>query len=408
MMQTPRSEPWPGPPRPGVGSIDAGDSEESRLPVLTGDPYHVRSARRTAVDRARAVALAAHPIVIGSVMRPRPLLDLALRLGRGAVPIFFLILLAGTLGGCKRPAVLESENGEGASHAAAAADPQRVLARVGAHTITLGQYAAALEHMDEFDRMRYQAPERRKELLDEMINVLLLADEAKERGYDREPEAQQQLREILRDAILKKAREGAPSADAIPAEQVRAYYEAHRSDFQEPERRRVSAIVVRSGATAQRVLEAARTADAGTWGELVRTHSVERPSSDAPADLTGDMGFVSPPGDPRGNNPHIPAEVRSAAFEASHVGEVVPHIVDANGLFYVVKLESKSDPHDRTLEDAERSIRVKLSHDAARAKEDALLEQLRKEIPVEVDDAALAGVKVDVDPTGGARSGPSP
>ena len=45
----------------------------------------------------------------------------------------------------------------------------QVLARVGDRTITLGDFEAALEHLDQFDRMRYQSPERRKELLGEMI-----------------------------------------------------------------------------------------------------------------------------------------------------------------------------------------------------------------------------------------------
>src|SRR5580692_6323338 len=68
----------------------------------------------------------------------------------------------------------------------------QVLARVGDRTITLGDFEAALEHMDQFDRMRYQAPERRKELLAEMIDVMLLADEAREKGYDRDPVTQQE------------------------------------------------------------------------------------------------------------------------------------------------------------------------------------------------------------------------
>ena len=63
----------------------------------------------------------------------------------------------------------------------------QVLARVGNITITLGDYTAALEHMDQFDRLRYQSPERRKELLDEMITVELLAVEATEKGYDKDP-----------------------------------------------------------------------------------------------------------------------------------------------------------------------------------------------------------------------------
>lgn len=330
--------------------------------------------------------------------------DLALR---GARPVAITVLLPGLLAHCSRQvesSVGDGDAGGGALQAVPATDERRVLARVGAHTITVGDYAAALEHMDEFDRLRYQAPERRKELLDEMINVLLLADEARDRGYDREPEAQEQLREILRDAILKKAREGAPGPDAIPAEQVRAYFEGHRGDFHDPERRRVSVIALPTRAAAERVLEAARTADAGSsWGELVRTRSVERPPNDVPSDLMGDLGFVSPPGDSRGSNPRVPAEVRAAVFEAAHVGEVVSHVVAANGAFYVVKLESKSDAHDRTFEDAERSIRVKLAHEAARGREEALLDQLRKQIPVAIDDAALAEVRVDV-----GQAGPSP
>src|ERR1700739_3914634 len=79
----------------------------------------------------------------------------------------------------------------------------KVLAKVGDDTITLGDYVAAIEHMDQFDRLRYQAPERRKELLEELIDVELLAQEATAKGYDKDPVAQQELRTVLRDAMLK-------------------------------------------------------------------------------------------------------------------------------------------------------------------------------------------------------------
>src|SRR5262249_16677528 len=58
----------------------------------------------------------------------------------------------------------------------------KVLARVGDREITLGEYAATLQRMDQFERLRYQSPERRKLLLDEMIKVELLAAEAQRRG----------------------------------------------------------------------------------------------------------------------------------------------------------------------------------------------------------------------------------
>ncbi len=151
------------------------------------------------------------------------------------------------------------------------------------------------------------------------------------------------------------------------------------------------------------VLEVAAKGTPSRWGELVRARSIaaqagarqSKPEADGPLDLAGDLGFVSPPGDPRGTNVRVPEEVRAAVFEIANVGDILPRVVSAGGEFYVVKLESKTDGRDRTLQDAERSIRVKLAQDKARAAEDALIEELRKQYPVEIDEAALAEVKVD-------------
>jgi peptidyl-prolyl cis-trans isomerase C len=275
----------------------------------------------------------------------------------------------------------------------------QVLARVGDRTITLGDFEATLEHMDQFDRMRYQAPERRKELLGEMIDVMLLADEARDKGYDRDPVTQQEIREILRDAILKKAREGAPQPNEIPVEEVRAYYEQHRADFHDPERRRVSAIVLASDAAAQSTLESARKATATQWGELVRTRSVDAAAkATTPLDLAGDLGFASPPGDTHGTNTRVPEEVRVAVFALDKVGDVAPRVVHSGGKLYVVKLTGRTDPRDRTFEESERPIRVKLAQDDIRAREDALLEELKKQFPVQIDEAALAQVQVQLPP----------
>jgi len=283
-------------------------------------------------------------------------------------------------------------------------DPSaQVLARVGNRTITLGDYVAALEHMDEFDRMRYQAPERRKQLLSEMIDVMLLADEAREHGYDKDPATQQETREIVRDAVLKKARASAPAPNDIPANEVRGYFEAHKADFHDPERRRVSAIVVASEPAAIAVLDALKRSPA-SWGDLVRSKSIEsRGKAGAPPELAGDLGFVSPPGDPRGVNARIPDEIRAVVFTVANVGDLVPRAVEANGKYYVVKLAGKNEPHDRTLEDAERSIRVKLAQDKAHELELAMLDRLRKQYPVQIDEATLAQVKVDMEGGGSGK-----
>jgi peptidyl-prolyl cis-trans isomerase C len=273
----------------------------------------------------------------------------------------------------------------------------QVLARVGDRAITVGDFVATLEHMDQFDRLRYQAPERRQELLGEMIDVMLLADVAREKGYDKDPLTQQEIREILRDAMLKASRAGLPGPSEVPEVEVRAEYDARRADFRDPERRRISAIVLSGEESANAVLGAAQKATALQWGELVRSKSVDPHAKDSgPADLAGDFGFVAPPGDPRGVNARVPDEVRAAVFEVGAVGEVLRREVKAGGRYYIVKLTSKTPPHDRSFEEAERAIRVRLAQAKIHAREEALIDELRKQYPVQIDEAAMSEVNVEL------------
>src|SRR5688500_18624135 len=178
--------------------------------------------------------------------------------------------------------------------------------------------------MDQFDRLRYQSTERRRELLDEMINVELLAQEATAKGYDKDPLAQQELRAILRDAMLAEARKGVPAPADVPEPEVRAWFEAHRADYKDPERRRVSVIVMKDEATAKSTLEAAKKAVSGAaFGDLVKSKSIDPHARDnVPVDLAGDLGIVSPPGDARGENVRVPEPVRVAVFAIADVGGV--------------------------------------------------------------------------------------
>jgi hypothetical protein len=202
--------------------------------------------------------------------------------------------------------------------------------------------------------------------------------------------------------MLKEARKAAPTPADISADEVRAYYDAHHAELRDPERRRVSAIVLPSQAAADGLLDTVKKGvTASQWGELVRSKSLD-PSAKAnvPVDLAGDLGMVSPPGDARGDNPRIPEDVRAAAFQIAKVGDVFPAVVRALGKFYVVRLTVKNEPQDRSLQEADRVIRVKLSQEKLRAKEEEILAQLRTKFPVQVDEAALSGVVVDV-PDGG-------
>ncbi|NUP12343.1 MAG: peptidyl-prolyl cis-trans isomerase [Polyangiaceae bacterium] len=274
----------------------------------------------------------------------------------------------------------------------------RVVARVGDETITLGDYASALDRMDPFDRLRYQTIEKRREFLKEMVDVELLALEAKRRGLDKRPEAQMATRQILRDALLDEAHKSLPTPTEIPVGEVKEYYEAHIQEYREPERRRVSAIVVNDEAKAKELIEAFQKDPTPlNWGKLFfdnsTTASAEQKNR-VPLDLAGELGMVGPPDDPKGANAKVPEELRAAAYKIEKVGTVLGEVVTSGGSFYVVRLAGRTQAHERTFAEAEAQIRTVLLKKRIQELEAALEADLRKKYKVEIDEGALKEVSL--------------
>ncbi|HSC86260.1 MAG TPA: peptidylprolyl isomerase, partial [Polyangiaceae bacterium] len=227
------------------------------------------------------------------------------------------------------------------------------------------------------------------------IDIELLAQEARRRGLDKKPEVELGLAQALRDEVLDELRRELPGPEALTEREVRDYYEAHLAEFREPERRRALLLVVAQEAAAKKLASDAQGATGAAWGELVRKHSLERRGTaeqDA-VEWAGDFGFVSPPGEARGENAEVPEPVRTALFQLKNLGEVAPAPVSAGGRWYVVRLGGTSPARDRSLREADRTIRVELVRQRYVEKERALEAELRQKFPVVVDEQALSAWK---------------
>lgn len=327
------------------------------------------------------------------------MLAAAARLAHAPVSRVLLIALVTT--GCdSKPSASAALPSASASARAGSLTPElakRVLAKVGEHEITLGEFSATLDRMDPFERLRYQSADRRKQLLSELVDLELLAEEARRRGLDKQPETQERVRQMLRDELLAQVRGAAGSPDDISEADARRYYDEHRDDFREPERRRVAHVLLGSEADAKALLEKAQAASPAEWGKLVADKSRDaktKPSAGLPPELAGDLGIVGPPGHARGANPAVPEPLRAAVFEIEKVGGVLPRVVAAPGGFHVVRMTGKTDARDRTFADASRSIRVALVQERIRAREAALEAELKQKYPVKIDEAQLAKIPV--------------
>ncbi len=104
----------------------------------------------------------------------------------------------------------------------------------------------------------------------------------------------------------------------------------------------------------------------------------------------------------------MPDAVRSAAFKLKDVNAVSADLVEADGRQFIVRLNGVTQPHKRSLAEADRAIRVLLVQEKMAERERALEEELKKKFPVEIDEGALAGVKLPAGAEKAEAPPPSP
>jgi peptidyl-prolyl cis-trans isomerase C len=287
----------------------------------------------------------------------------------------------------------------------------QVLARVGQRSITLGDYAAALERMDPFERMRYQTKDRRLALLEEMINVELLAREAERRGLDRRPETIELVRQFQRDELLQRLRQSLPHPEQLSVADVSAYYERHRAEFFEPERRRGAEIALTDESLARRVLAEAQGSSPERWRELVLKYAPEaspvlgdKTSARPPLQVAGDLGMLSRGGaDDPGD---VGEPVRKALFEISEPGQVHPALVAHAGRFHILRLVSRVEARQRLLAEVDSLIRTRLVQELQESAEAALIARLRRSTQVSIDETELGQLLPPESAASGSASTP--
>ncbi len=313
------------------------------------------------------------------------------------------LALAVACGGGKDRA---SNRGEPASEGAkGATKPQRyglteeeaamVLAKVGEHTITLGDFAERLAEQSPYLRARYNSPERRRELLRNMVRFELLALEAERQGFDEAPEVVEAVEQVMVEQMMKDLFTDRIRAEDISDREVEAYYEAHRDEFQRPAQSRAAHILVASAARARELIAELKAAPhrMEAFRRLAASHSRdERTRRNG-----GDLGFFPAPGE--GELPgHVPAEVARAAFDLERVGEVAPEPVRAADGWHVVMLTGRRASLNRTLEEVRRTIVNRLWRQKREEAIVRFVEELKQQAEVAIDEEALAQVRVDARP----------
>lgn len=214
--------------------------------------------------------------------------------------------------------------------ASTGADGSPVLAEFDGRVLTLLDFDERLSRQPLALRVQYKDVEARRRLLDDMVRLELLADEARRRGIDRRPEIRDRISELLAEEVTNQVLATDAKAGEVSDAEVKAYYDAHAAEFHVPEERSAIVLLLDRREQADDVLgrAAAHPRDEAFFRALA--HGGGRTATGAPRSF--DSGFFS-----KTTSGGLPGAVRDAVFELRGAGDVHP-VVASDGAFYVVML----------------------------------------------------------------------
>ncbi len=307
-----------------------------------------------------------------------------------------ILLTIALVAGCHKnddaPIATKTSNAPGAPNTPSqqsSEEMKTVLAKIDDVTITLAEFQERINRQSPYIRARYTSLEQKKEFLDSLVRFEVLAKEAYRRGLDKDPEVVRTMKQVMIQKLIRDEFDVKVTAEgAVSDSEMKAYYDANVGEYVKPEEVRVSAVIVKNKAQADRVAIEAR-GDAGKTNKGFRD-LVMKYSADEETKLRGgDLRYMD------ATTKDVPANVVKAAFTLFNTGDVSTAVDAGNGTFYVLKQTGRRKSVTKTFDDAKPQIRNKLFRDKRLQAQKDFVDGLRAKSKIEINEANLARVRID-------------
>jgi peptidyl-prolyl cis-trans isomerase C len=316
--------------------------------------------------------------------------------------IVTLTLALALAGGCRGPKADEPGRAGSTGGTGTSATPSKLppglpgqsekdlaepVATIDGAPITVAEMQDRINKQSPYVRARYTSLEQKKEFLDTLVRFEVLAREAKGRGYDQDAEVVRTMKQVMIQKLLKDEFESKVKPEDIPEDELKKYYEAHSGDYNKPEEMRVSAIIVKDKAKADKAASEAKAApkdDNKAFRDLVEKYSEDTDSKQR----GGDLRFFA------ADNTALPPAVVKTAFTLKNQGDVAGPIATDKG-FFVLKQTGQRKAINKTFEEVKRQIQNRLFRDKRTEAMETFVADLKKSAKIEVKPDALAKVMID-------------
>jgi peptidyl-prolyl cis-trans isomerase C len=276
-----------------------------------------------------------------------------------------------------------------------AAEP---VAKVGDRVITVGDVTGQINRLSPYIRRRWADPEKRKEFLQKLVRVELLALEAERQGLAEDPEVQRTVKQVMIRLMIKNDLEKDLLPTTVDEKVLKEEYDKDIDKYRRPAQVRASQIVVKTRAEAEKLI--AMTKKNAEDRKFFREQAKELSLDTDTKERGGDLGYFSKPEERRDDEPVVPEAVARAAWALQKVGDVADQPVETDKGFHVVTLTNKKPEMNRSFDSVKRLIENRLLRDARTKTMDKFVEELRAKAEIKFYDENLAKVRIAEDEPG--------
>lgn len=130
-----------------------------------------------------------------------------------------------------------------------------IIAKVGDQNITTAEAEAYLRRIDPRVAQKFQSPDGRKRLTEELIHQELLYLDARDSGMDQDPDFTKQFEKVKEDMLKQYAVSKLINEIKVEDLEVKSYFREHKEDFTHPVTIKASHILLDDGEKSQQIYD---------------------------------------------------------------------------------------------------------------------------------------------------------
>lgn len=244
-------------------------------------------------------------------------------------------------------------------------DRRALLALIGKDRLTYSDLKRSLRNKDFFIQERYQSAKLKMKYFFNMVNFEVMAREARTLGYHRHPLVVRAMKDAVLKVLWKQGRFLSPREANLSSEEMRKYYQAHIKAYSDPERVRLSQILLKLGKgwpmqerdKARRKARKVRDMMKGAKNPLKAFADLARKYSDDVKTRVqgGDMGIISRLAPP----PGMPKSLLDAAFAMKQVGGLSDLVESGEGV-HILQLTEQLNRTTFPFEQIKKKVKADL------------------------------------------------